>query len=145
MAVVRTVVQQQGVAGLWQGATPGVLRSTMLNAAMCATYDEAKNQVFHLTGWRKEGLANTLTASMASGLVTTTVINPVDVVRAYMQTGRSGGASTAAVTATIWRQEGLAAFMKGWSAAYMRTGPQCVMIFLTSEALRPLFGLKQIA
>jgi hypothetical protein len=38
--VLRGVISQQGVQGLWRGATPSVLRLIMLNSSMVATYDE---------------------------------------------------------------------------------------------------------
>jgi hypothetical protein len=40
--VLQGVVQQQGVQGLWRGATPSVLRLIMLNGSMCGTYDEVR-------------------------------------------------------------------------------------------------------
>ena len=79
---------------------------------------------------------------MIAGLVTTTVINPADVVRAYIQTGR--GTGVLSVAGDILRREGPQAFMKGWTAAYARTGPQTLIIFMVSEAVRPLFGLKDL-
>jgi hypothetical protein len=44
--VMRDVIQQQGIAGLWRGATPSVLRLILLNSSMVATYDEvSRNSV----------------------------------------------------------------------------------------------------
>lgn len=79
---------------------------------------------------------------MVAGIVTTTVINPADVVRAYMQTGR--GSSVVAVARGIIAAEGPRGLLKGWTAAYARTGPQTLIIMSVSEVVRPLFGLKAI-
>lgn len=79
---------------------------------------------------------------MVAGLVTTTVINPADVARSYMQTGR--GNSLLGVARGILAQEGPRGFLKGWTAAYARTGPQTLIIFTVSEMVRPLFGLNVI-
>lgn len=38
--VLQGVISEQGVRGLWRGATPSVLRLIMLNSSMVATYDE---------------------------------------------------------------------------------------------------------
>jgi hypothetical protein len=38
--VLRSVIGQYGVAGLWRGATPSVMRLILLNSSMVATYDE---------------------------------------------------------------------------------------------------------
>ncbi|KAI8475945.1 MAG: mitochondrial carrier domain-containing protein [Monoraphidium minutum] len=142
LGVVRGVVAAQGVLGLWRGATPSVLRLILLNSSMVATYDEVKGRINALTGWGG-GLKLTLASSMVAGVVTTTVINPADVCRAYMQTGR-GGRGVLEVARTIYRADGAAGFMRGWTAAYARTGPQTLIIFSVSEVLRPLFGLKAI-
>eukprot|EP00879_Flechtneria_rotunda_P005025 GHRR01005301.1.p1 GENE.GHRR01005301.1~~GHRR01005301.1.p1 ORF type:complete len:388 (+),score=136.91 GHRR01005301.1:1044-2207(+) len=139
--VLHDVLSRQGVMGLWSGATPSVLRLILLNGSMVATYDEVKGHIQRMTGW-SSGLPLVLSSSMVAGLVTTTVINPADVARAYMQTGR--GTSLTSVMRTILAKEGLAGFMKGWTAAYARTGPQTLIIFTVSEFVRPVFGLKVI-
>lgn len=101
-----------------------------------------------------------LSSSMVAGLVTTTVINPADVVRAHMQAGGGGGGAAAAAAAAVQpcaprpgalrvatgiaAAHGPAGFMRGWTAAYARTGPQTLIIFSVSELLRPLLGLSAI-
>ncbi|KAF6256870.1 mitochondrial carrier domain-containing protein [Scenedesmus sp. NREL 46B-D3] len=140
-AVLRGVVAQRGVAGLWSGASPSVLRLVLLNSSMVATYDEVKGRIARLTGWTN-GVQLVLSSSMVAGVVTTTVINPADVIRAYMQTGR--GSSFGGVARGIYAAEGARGFLKGWTAAYARTGPQTLIIFTVSEVMRPLFGLAAI-
>jgi solute carrier family 25 uncoupling protein 8/9 len=51
LGVIRAVVAADGVAGLWKGALPGLVRSAVLTAAQCATYDEIKRGVLATTGW----------------------------------------------------------------------------------------------
>jgi solute carrier family 25 oxoglutarate transporter 11 len=34
-----TIVKDEGIFGLWRGATPTVIRAVVLNLAMLATYD----------------------------------------------------------------------------------------------------------
>lgn len=61
MGVIRAVVQADGVAGLWKGAMPGLVRSAILTAAQCATYDEVRAEGAGegvgagRGGWRKRG------------------------------------------------------------------------------------------
>lgn len=76
-------MQRDGVAGLWKGATPALVRAAILTAGQCATYDEAKTLVMATTGWG-DCLATHFSSSMIAGLVTTTVTNPLDVIKTTM-------------------------------------------------------------
>ncbi len=61
----------------------GVIRASLLNAGQCATYDSAKRFVMRTFDWGDDVLTHTASASL-TGLVTTTVTNPADVVKTYM-------------------------------------------------------------
>ncbi len=61
-------------------ALPVQVRASVLTASQCATYDEVKSRLLALTGLR-DGLGAQLACSLVTGLVTTTVTNPVDVVK----------------------------------------------------------------
>lgn len=52
------------------------VRAAALTASQCATYDVSKQLWMELTGW-SDNLPTHLGASMATGLVTTTVTAPV--------------------------------------------------------------------
>lgn len=38
----RRIIKDEGVAALWRGATPTVIRAIVLNLAMLSSYDEVK-------------------------------------------------------------------------------------------------------
>jgi hypothetical protein len=46
---------------------------------------QVKGRIRAVTGWQPSGVRLVVASSMVAGLVTTTVINPADVCRAYMQ------------------------------------------------------------
>jgi len=143
MGVIRAVVQADGVVGLWKGAMPGLVRSAILTAAQCATYDEVKRAVVATTGMH-EGTQLHLTSSMIAGLVTTTITNPLDVVKTRMFVGGSTYSGAFACAADVMRKDGLIGFMKGWSASYARLGPHTVIMFLSAERLRKYAGLQSL-
>ena len=80
LATIRQVLQSHGVQGLWVGTMPAMVRASVLTATQCATYDEAKKAFKRMTGVQ-DGLMVQLGAGLMSGLVTTTVTAPVDVVK----------------------------------------------------------------
>lgn len=97
-----------------------------------------------------------LSASLASGLITTTITAPLDVVKtrlmseishsyrnhAYISTGHvhtySSCGSTWTALLNIAQNEGPRALFRGWLPNYMRQGPQTMIILLTIERLRAL-------
>ena len=62
---------------------PSAARSAILTASQCATYDGVKTRWMAAVGW-SDGLATHLAASMLTGLVTTTVTNPADMIKTQM-------------------------------------------------------------
>jgi solute carrier family 25 uncoupling protein 8/9 len=165
--VLRGVVRETGIAGLWRGSAMSMTRSAVLTASQCATYDEVKKATKTYTGMR-DGVLLHFTASMLAGLVTTTATNPVDMVKTqlYMDAG-GGGDGGAGVTkdagkggaggrlrpglagafdalSMIVRKEGVGGLMRGWSANYVRLGPQTVITFVALEKFRAYAGLTAL-
>jgi solute carrier family 25 uncoupling protein 8/9 len=165
--VLRGVVREKGIAGLWRGSAMSMTRSAVLTASQCATYDEVKKATKTYTGMR-DGVLLHFTASMLAGLVTTTATNPVDMVKTqlYMDAG-GGGDGGAGVTkdagkggaggrlrpglagafdalSMIVRKEGVGGLMRGWSANYVRLGPQTVITFVALEKFRAYAGLTAL-
>lgn len=141
--VVKDVVHNDGVRGLWKGAVPAMARASILTGAQCSTYEEVKQAVMRTTGWGDHAGSH-LVSSMISGLVTTTVTNPVDVVKTHMFVGGRGYQGPLHCSGDLWRREGPTAFFKGWSANYARLGPQTVVTFLMVEQLRQYAGLASL-
>eukprot|EP00884_Botryococcus_braunii_P018112 jgi/Botrbrau1/4985/Bobra.0396s0012.2 len=141
LQVVQTVVASEGVLGLWRGTVPSMVRAAALTASQCATYDVCKQQWMELTGW-SDNLPTHLGASMATGLVTTTVTAPVDVIKTNMFVGGTKYSGPLSCAADLVRKEGPRALVKGWTIQYIRLGPQTVVTFLVLEQVRHVLGLS---
>ena len=160
------IARERGVAGLWRGAGMSTARSAILTASQCAAYDGAKSFV---RGARlgsepaeSEDLFTHLCASMLTGLVTTTVTNPVDMIKTQLYVSDvqlpdnskgPGPVSASRVRAPrgaaeaardVLRREGPRGFMRGWTANYLRLGPQTVITFVALEQLRKLAGMDAL-
>ncbi|CAF4365391.1 unnamed protein product, partial [Rotaria sp. Silwood2] len=136
--VIRDVIQQYGIKGLWVGTVPAAFRTAALTATQCVTYDHAKRFWIQITGWG-EGIKLHLGASLITGLVnkrdfccftnndmsclnnrlvTTTVTAPLDTIKTNMYA--AGGYGVTELTNKIVNKEGFRGLLRGWSAAYVR-------------------------
>lgn len=142
IAVAKSIVESEGIKGLWKGTTPSMARAALLTAAQCATYDEVKAFFLHTLRW-DDSIATHLAVSGVAGLVTTTVIAPADMVKTKMFMNRSseGGYSFRRCIGDIYATQGIRGMFKGWSANWARQGPMTTVVFVVNEALRPAFGL----
>lgn len=61
-------------------------RAAVLTASQCATYDEIKQVIMKVTGMGNH-FGTHISASMVTGLVTTTATAPVDVIKTHMFVG----------------------------------------------------------
>ena len=166
-----TIVRERGVLGLWRGAAMSTTRSAALTASQCAAYDSAKSFVRGVRRGEEDDLLTHLCASMLTGLVTTTVTNPVDMIKTqlYMsaatnsesaatQNDSAGSAArqkrevkksaqpagAVAAARDVLKREGPRGFMRGWSANYLRLGPQTVITFVALEQFRRLAGMDAL-
>jgi len=137
--VIRKIINTDGIKGLWKGATPGLIRSSLLTASQCAVYDESKNKIKKYTGV-KEGINLHIISSMISGLVTTTITSPLDVVKTNMYVGGQKYSNMTQCIADVYKRNGIYGFFGGWSASYIRLGPHTIIMFVSAEYLRKING-----
>lgn len=113
---------------------PAAVRASVLTASQCVTYDIVKDFLMHglednvivrnlglspanNTGGfvcvrnMEDGLPTHVSTSMITGLVSTTLTNPVDVVKTRMFV--EGGNGLFSVIGGIYSREGVRGFLKG--------------------------------
>lgn len=134
---IARMAREEGVATLWRGATPTVVRAIVLNMAQLATFAEFKAQLM------QRGFGDTLFthfwAAMGSGFICTAVSLPVDLLKTRLQTMKAGAYSGVMdVLMTTVRKEGVLSLWKGFWPYYLRLGPHTVFTFIFSEKLRLL-------
>ena len=142
LGVVRGVVRQAGVSGLWRGAVPNVQRAALVNLGDLTTYDQTKTWLV-TSGWSSTATSTHGVSSLAAGLAAATVGTPADVVKARMMNQREGQyrGSVDCLLQTV-RAEGPASLYKGFLPCWLRMAPWSLTFWLTFEKLRTGTGLQ---
>ena len=122
-----------GIANLWTGWGPNVMRNSVINAAELASYDQYKQTVLS-RGWLKDGIPCHLLCACGAGVTACIVGSPLDVLKTRIMNAKPGMYSGPLdCFYQTMKNEGPTAFYKGFTPNVMRlAGWNCVM-FLTLE------------
>ena len=140
-----TIVKQEGLHTLWRGSSLTIHRAMVVTAAQLTTYDEAKEQLLRRSGM-KDGVPIHVAASFLAGLVASAASNPIDVIKTRIMSMKRecgpGSMSCGALDCAIktMKLEGFMSLYKGFTPTVMRQGPYTVVLFVTLEQIRKLFG-----
>ncbi|KAI0562096.1 Mitochondrial carrier [Gracilaria domingensis] len=139
------IAREEGVSGLWRGATPTVTRSMVANCVQLGTYDQAK-EVFSGTGVKvfEEGVPLHLAASITSGFCYSVVTLPIDSAKTRVQNQRPVEGvmpyrNLFHAMVKVARLEGLSALWKGFTPYFSRCAGHTVVMFLVLEQVKKIF------
>lgn len=140
---IGSTVREQGIRGIYKGVGPTMARAAMLNGSSLSSYDHTKHLLIK-HGYVDEGIYAHLCGSFVSGLVTTTAVNPFDVIKTRIMTDGQNGVKryTSGIDCLIKtaRHEGMLAFSKGWLPNYCRLGPHFFVSLPLAEFIRRSLG-----
>ncbi|KAL3993751.1 Mitochondrial 2-oxoglutarate/malate carrier protein [Acanthocheilonema viteae] len=141
-ALIR-IVREEGVFTLWRGCGPTVLRAMTVNAAQLGTYSQSKEALLS-PKFFKEGMMLQLAASMISGLATTIVSMPIDIVKTRVQNmrvidGKPEYSGILDVWSKVISNEGFFSLWKGFTPYYLRMGPHTMLTFIILEQLNAAY------
>lgn len=143
-ALVR-IVREDGVAGLFRGAGPTVVRAMALNMGMLASNDQAKEMIEN-AGFEKGGSAAVLGAATIAGFFASACSLPFDFVKTRMQkmtpdaTGKMPYAGPIDCAMQTLKNEGPLKFYTGFPTYFVRIAPHVVFTLLFVELLPKLEG-----
>ena len=139
----RTIYAKKGWRGLYIGTSATLVRAAFVTSAELGSYDVVKNDILVRSfGVDGDATSTHLLASLVASLITTTAANPADVVKTRVMNdphGTVGGAYRHLVH--VWTTDGMAGFMRGWTASYLRIGPHTVISLVLVEKVRKGIGL----
>jgi len=143
---IKTQVAKDGVSSLWRGSSMAASRAALLTASQVAAYGEVKRLWIQMVPNAKDDWMAHVGASAAAGLITTATTNPVDVVKTRMFiSGEEKKLSAKEAAMEVVREYGaLRGAMRGFTANYIRLGPQTMVTFVVAEELRKWVGLESL-
>ena len=131
--------RQGGIANLWTGWGPNVARNCIVNAAELAAYDQYKQWVIG-SGMLKDGIPCHLFCASLAGITACTVGSPVDVLKTRIMNAPEGMYKSPIDCAVqTMKNEGVAAFYKGYIPNCIRLASWNMVMFLTLEQLKKKF------
>ena len=122
-----SIARSEGVAALWAGAAPTVVRAMALNFGQLAFFSEAKAQLKERTTISSQ--AQTLSASAIAGFFASFFSLPFDFVKTRLQkqqrtaSGQLPYKGMVDCFAKVTRQEGIMRFYRGFGTYYVRIAP----------------------
>ncbi|MED6294094.1 hypothetical protein CHARACLAT_017378 [Characodon lateralis] len=132
----RTIARNEGVRGLWKGCMPNITRNAIVNCAELVTYDMIKELILKYD-LMTDNMPCHFTAAFGAGFCTTVVASPVDVVKTrFMNSGNGQYTSAINCALTMVRNEGPAAFYKGFMPSFLRLGSWNIVMFVTYEQIK---------
>lgn len=136
-----SIIKEDGVAGLYRGALPLMLRDGPSYALYFLTYSTACEYLTD-SGKTKPGWSGVMLAGGVAGVVAWSFGTPMDVIKARLQVDGALGTNRYrgffhCVTETV-RTEGVGVFFRSWGINCFRAVPVSVTVFLTYEVFTGL-------
>jgi len=134
--------KSEGTKGLARGLLPNTIRAVLMNMSQLASYDFFKTKILEygpVAGYRMtDGLLVHSLASTMAGVIATTVTAPADVIKSRLMASASNQ-SNAEVLVQSLRNEGIGILFRGWVPAFVRLGPNTILLFVTLEQLKSFY------
>jgi hypothetical protein len=126
--------------GLYSGFTPNLIRNSIISASELVAYDVSKRKYGQLGVPDGPGLH--MLSGLTAGLIATILGNPMDVVSTRIMVHKATGGNDNMVEAcrTMLLKEGIFSFYQGFVPNFCRIGSFNVVLWMSLEHLRTLFG-----
>ncbi|KAF6718721.1 Mitochondrial uncoupling protein 2 [Oryzias melastigma] len=160
MQAYKQIFQNEGMRGLWKGATsvlnvitdhnpkmslthiclpgtlPNITRNALVNCTELVTYDLIKEAILRHR-LLSDNLPCHFVSAFGAGFVTTVIASPVDVVKTrYMNSPPGQYRSALNCAWTMMTKEGPTAFYKGFVPSFLRLGSWNVVMFVSFEQIK---------
>ncbi|XP_007484073.1 mitochondrial uncoupling protein 4 isoform X1 [Monodelphis domestica] len=142
------ILKEGGIVGLWVGWVPNVQRAALVNMGDIATYESVKRFLKSNTSL-EDGILIHITGSTCSGLVTSILGTPADVIKSRLMnqpTDKNGKGllykSSVDCLIQSVQGEGFLSLYKGFLPSWLRMVPWSLVFWLTYEKIRYMSGVN---
>ena len=149
--VVRTVVQENGVRGLWRGLEPMLIRDVPFSAFYWFALERIKHHLMFTFGMDYSPIVPII-ASSCAGMMAAVATNPLDVIKTHMQMeigeskyygkGALGTGTARIVMRGILEQHGWRGLYAGLLPRCMKIAPACAVMLTSFEMSKLYFANK---
>ncbi|KAJ3127397.1 hypothetical protein HK098_006386 [Nowakowskiella sp. JEL0407] len=158
---MNSVIQSDGVAGLWRGTIPTIFRNVPGSAVYFWSLNEIR-QALMIVRWvpsgnEKAGLTSyhgnsdlkfkglspdsiNLIAGASARTFAGFVLMPISVIKTRFESNHYQYSSIFAASSAIWKKEGVYGLFRGFSATALRDSPYAGLYLLFYERSRAFFG-----
>ena len=138
--VVR-VAREEGVAALWTGAAPTILRAAFLNSTLLAITSQLKPEISARTGWGETDVKNMFCSTVVASFFSTFSSQPFDVVKSRIQQAPPGAYQGMADCARqSLASEGPLVLWRGFMPAFVKLAPFSIISLTLVEKLTALYS-----
>ncbi|KAL7532363.1 hypothetical protein ACHAXR_004583 [Thalassiosira sp. AJA248-18] len=140
------ISKEEGMTNLWRGATPTVLRATLLSSAQLGVTSEIKGHLsksgwFGPNGSNFYGLPMMFCSTLCSSFVANCVANPFDVIKSRMQSmpvdanGKALYSSMIDCFTKSVRADGFFVLWRGFTPAFVKLAPYTIISLTLMDKL----------
>jgi len=142
MSIIKHISKTEGIQGFFKGLPSLWARDIPFNFAFLGSYETFLAMFASYNNTHRDDLAagNLFVAGGLAGMVGWSVVFPFDSVKSRIQAAAKG-ASAYQVGLKMFKEEGVRAFYKGWSAAVMRAFPANAALLLGFEISHRIFNI----
>lgn len=144
------IFRDEGIAGLYSGLAPNILRGMAMNVGQLACYDQAKEIIATSFGEDPNvalpSLKVRLLSACVAGFTASALSLPFDLMKSRLQDAGKYKGLVDCATQTVTK-EGPLAFWTGFGAYYLRSAPHAMIILMSTDPIkaqyRSVLGLNR--
>lgn len=135
------VAREEGIAALWRGAAPTILRAAALSGTLLSITSEAKTVISQKTGFAPTSVINMFFSTLIASFAANCVANPFDVVKSRIQQASdpSQYASMMDCARKSIADEGLVVLWRGFTPAFVKLAPYSIISLTLLEKFTALY------